>query len=110
MGVLAALATTRPVRVRPVALPRRVDAFMVELSHSLRHRAKRELELRTVKDALTGAVTVIQRGDSALRLNVHFHVLVLDGVYVRACDGGLTFQELRAPTGEQAGLPRSRVA
>ena len=28
-------------------------------------------------------VTVIQRFDSALRLNVHFHTLVLDGVYVK---------------------------
>lgn len=32
-------------------------------------------------DAASGAVTVIQRFGSALRLNVHFHILVLDGGY-----------------------------
>jgi len=37
-------------------------------------------------------VTVIQRFDSALRLNVHFHTLVLDGVYVKTENGeGLRF-------------------
>ncbi len=32
--------------------------------------------------AQTGAVTVIQRFGSALNLNLHFHMLFLDGVYV----------------------------
>ena len=32
--------------------------------------------------AHTGAVTLIQRFGSALNLNIHFHVLFLDGVYV----------------------------
>jgi hypothetical protein len=34
------------------------------------------------KTARTGAVTLIQRFGSALNLNVHFHMLFLDGVYV----------------------------
>jgi len=34
-------------------------------------------------NAVTGAVTLIQRFGSALNLNVHFHLLVLDGVYRR---------------------------
>ncbi len=42
---------------------------------------------------------LIQRGDSALRLNVHFHVLELDGVYVRqTTSGALVFQALSSPT------------
>ena len=32
----------------------------------------------------TGAVTLIQRFGSALNLNVHFHILFLDGVYITA--------------------------
>ena len=32
----------------------------------------------------TGAVNVVQRFGSALNLNVHFHALVLDGVYTKA--------------------------
>jgi hypothetical protein len=44
---------------------------------------KRPLGLRRGSDAKPGAVTFIQRLDSGLRLNVHFHTLFLEGVYVR---------------------------
>lgn len=37
----------------------------------------------------TGAVTLIQRFGSALNLNVHFHMLFLDGVYVEYPDGAV---------------------
>ena len=60
-----------------------ISAFVGELSGSLRRRAKRLLGLGSVADAHTGAIASIQRTDSALRLNVHAHVLALDGVYVR---------------------------
>lgn len=40
----------------------------------------------TRQKARTGAVTLIQRFGSALNLNVHFHMLFLDGVYVDAAD------------------------
>ena len=46
--------------------------------------------------AVTGAVTLIQRFGSALNLNVHFHMLVLDGVYRRE-GGRLRFVPLAAP-------------
>jgi hypothetical protein len=36
----------------------------------------------TIASAHTGAVTLIQRFGSALNLNIHFHMLFLDGVYV----------------------------
>ena len=34
----------------------------------------------------TGAVTLIQRFGSALNLNIHFHLLVLDGAYLVGTD------------------------
>ena len=46
----------------------------------------------------TGAVTLIQRFGSALNLNVHFHMLFLDGVYVERPDGSLLFRWVKAPT------------
>jgi len=76
-------------------------AFMGAVRRSLRWRAKRELGLRSVEDAQVGAVTFIQRADSSLRLNVHFHSLVLDGVYVRDGEGGLRFHELGKPSTEE---------
>ena len=36
-----------------------------------------------------GSVTVIQRFGSALNLNLHFHILALDGVYARDAKSGL---------------------
>ena len=54
-----------------------LEAFVVELGRSYKRRAKDALDLATVEQAQTGAVSVIQRGDSALRLNVHFHVIAL---------------------------------
>jgi len=41
-----------------------------------------------------GSVTAIQRFGSDLRLNLHFHVVALDGVYVRGADGRLSFRRV----------------
>jgi hypothetical protein len=74
------------------------SAFVTELSRSLAKRAKRELGLASVTHAHTGAVCAVQRTDGALRLNVHFHVLALDGVYVRDAESGaLVFEALGTP-------------
>ncbi|WP_181197928.1 transposase, partial [Enhygromyxa salina] len=78
-----------------------LDAFIASLRRSLRCRAKAKLGLRSVEDARFGAITFIQRADSSLRLNVHFHCLVLDGVYVRDDEGELRFHSLGAPTHEE---------
>ena len=53
---------------------------------------------RSKRDAQTGAVTLIQRFGGALNLNVHFHMLLLDGVYVERADGSLRFRRVGAPT------------
>jgi len=45
----------------------------------------------------TGAVTLIQRFGSALNLNIHFHMLFLDGVYVTGGDA-LCFRRVQPPT------------
>lgn len=47
--------------------------------------------------AQTGAVTLIQRFGSALNLNLHFHMLLLDGVYVECGDGRIRFRWVKAP-------------
>ena len=86
-----------------------VRAFATELGRSLRHRAKRQLGLGSVDDALTGLVVVVQRTDGALRLNVHLHVLCLDGVYRR--DGEeLTFSPLPTPSAQEVGDIARRTA
>ena len=55
----------------------------------------------THRAAHTGAVTLIQRFGSALDLNIHFHMLFLDGVYVDRPDGAARFRWVKAPTTEE---------
>ena len=50
-----------------------LKAFVVEFSRALRRRPKKMVGLSAQTRAHTGAVSVVQRGDSALRLNVHFN-------------------------------------
>jgi hypothetical protein len=52
------------------------------------------------KEAHTGAVTLIQRFGSALNLNIHFHMLFLDGVYIDDGAGHFAFHSNKAPTAE----------
>ena len=52
----------------------------------------------TKSTAQTGAVTLIQRFGSALNLNVHFHMLFLDGVYAEDDFGQQRFHRVKAPT------------
>jgi hypothetical protein len=53
-------------------------AFIRTLFAALRRRARKHLKIRY---AHAGAVSFVQRFGDALNLNVHFHVLVLDGVF-----------------------------
>jgi hypothetical protein len=88
-----------------------VSAFVGELGRSLRRRAKSALALGTVADAHTGVVAAVQRTDGALRLNVHFHVLALDGVYVRdKASGRLVFHALATPTRAEVADVAARTA
>ncbi len=52
----------------------------------------------TKKTAQTGAVTLIQRFGSALNLNIHYHMLFLDGIYVDSANGSSRFRWVKAPT------------
>ena len=52
----------------------------------------------TKATAQTGAVTLIQRFGSALNLNIHFHMLFPDGVYVDCPNGAARFRCAKAPT------------
>jgi len=52
----------------------------------------------TRSTAQTGAVTLIQRFGSALNLNIHFHMLFLDGVFTERTEDGLRFHPTKAPS------------
>ena len=51
--------------------------------------------------AHTGAVTLIQRLGSALNLNIQFHMLFLDGVYVDSAGSSTWFRWVKTPTSSE---------
>ncbi len=58
----------------------------------------------------SGSVTVIQRFGGGLNLNVHFHTLLLDGVFFEGQEGALEFRPLPPPTDYEVGGVLARVA
>ena len=66
-----------------------------------------------VQDGRGGAVAIIQRFGAALNLNVHLHVLVLNGVFAEDEAGGLRFHAALPPRDEDvwslAATIRTRV-
>jgi len=98
-----------PVRQWVVSLPHQLR-YLVAWNHGLcravlavyvrallgfqRRRAKRA----GIANGRSGAAAVIQRFGSGLRLNVHFHTKVLDGVFYRGPSGELAFLSLPPPT------------
>ena len=74
-----------------------LGAFISAVNSDLRRRARqRKLHGRLQ----TGSLSVVQRFGSSLNLNVHFHVIVMDGVYAQQPDGNLLFHPLPAPSDE----------
>jgi len=55
----------------------------------------------TKKIAQTGAVTLTQRFGGALNLNVHFHMLFLDGVYVDTAGSSTRFHRVKTLTSSE---------
>lgn len=59
--------------------------------------------------APTGAVTHVQRFGSSVNLNVHFHSMVLDGVFTRDEQGHARFHPAPAPTRQELSEVVRRV-
>lgn len=79
-----------------------LGAFISAIFQFLRRKAKSVLGLKSVTMAHPGAVTSIQRSSSHLALNVHFHSLVTDGVFVQKDPADpITFHALPTPTDEE---------
>lgn len=75
-----------------------ITAFSAALLGWLRHRAKRELGLRSVRQACPGMFTWVQRFGSAVNLNVHLHTLAAEGVFVENAGGEVKWYTLREPS------------
>gem|GEM_PF-1303108 len=63
-----------------------------------------------IEKGLSGLVVFIQRFGSAANLNIHFHVIALDGVYEKKSTGRLKFYAAQAPTNESIQNLVSRIS
>ena len=81
--------------------------FIRAIFASLRRRARRRAGIRWPQ---CGAVTFVQRSGDALNLNVHFHTLVLDGVYEGHPSRSLRFHGLPSPDNAEVEWVARRVA
>ena len=68
--------------------------FLRGVSTILRRSATKQ----RVRGGLTLSVTWIQRFGDGLRLNVHGHAVLPNGVFVEQTDGSLVFREVPPPT------------
>jgi hypothetical protein len=82
--------------------------FIRTVFASLRRRAKVAAARR--RGPQCGAVTFVQRFRDALNLNVHFHSLVLDGVYAQDAEGGLRFHPLPPPEDAEVARVARQIA
>ena len=80
----------------PQAMGKVLRLIYRAISTHLLHKAGLQLN-----DGATGAVTLIQRFGSALNLNIHFHILFLDGVYVYRDNRPPRFQRAKAPNKDE---------
>jgi Putative transposase len=71
----------------PKALNSAVRTFLDAIEHCLRNRSGAGQKART------GAIAFIHRFGSALNHHIHFHVIVIDGVFELDPDQGVRFTE-----------------
>ena len=84
-----------------------LNFFIGAVFRGLQLRAREWLGLR---QSQCGAVTFIQRFNSGLGLNVHFHSIVFDGVYAADSAGHPEFHELPPPEDADVLATVTRIA
>ena len=76
---------------------------------ALRSAYRRQAKRQGLTGGETGMVTSVQRFGGALNCHVHFHTLVLDGVFVAQVDGTLRFHVAPPPTDDDVRRVVARV-
>jgi hypothetical protein len=61
------------------------------------------------RQARCGAITFVQRFGDALNLNLHFHSLVLDGIYAADRHGKITFRSVAPPSDSKVARVARRI-
>jgi len=89
-----------PLRFLFANNPQALTAVLAVAQRAISTFVIRHSGFTVASGARTGAVTLIQRFGAALNLNVHLHMLFLDGAYTFS-DNRPTFHRARRPVGEE---------
>ncbi len=85
-----------PLRFLLASRPQEIGPILTIVYRCL---SKAIIKRSGIKSSKTGSVTLIQRFGSALNLNIHFHMLFLDGVYSKDSNGKLKFKRTKLIAG-----------
>jgi hypothetical protein len=86
-----------PLRFLLAAQPQALSQVLAVVQRGIATFLVRRADLTVASGARTGAVTLIQRFGSALNLNIHLHMLFLDGAYTFS-NRGTTFHRAHRPS------------
>lgn len=89
-----------PLRLLFASRPATLSSCLAIVVRAIETHLIRRAGLARSSGARTGAITLIQRFGSALNLNVHLHILVLDGVYTSTNDAAC-FHPVRPPQADE---------
>jgi len=104
--VLSLPRRVRFLAARRPALASRLLAVFTRAVFAWQRRSARRLG---AVDPRTGGMTAIQRFGGALNLNVHFHTVIPDGVFVAAGDGSARYFPIAQPRDEDVAAILARV-
>ena len=104
-----------PVRQWVLTVPYRLR-YQMAWNHGLSRAVLRvytrvllDVYARGVPGGRTGSVTVMQRAGSGLNVNLHFHTLVLDGVFTEAPGGALAFHPAPGPSNAEVAAALATI-
>jgi len=89
----------------PTFLSAMLGGYLKSVFAWQRHRGR----VAGIQDGQTGAITFVQRFGGALNLNIHFHSITPDGLFVPTSAGDLSFVPLEPPSGEDVARLGRRV-
>ncbi|TMA64900.1 MAG: hypothetical protein E6J68_09750, partial [Deltaproteobacteria bacterium] len=103
------LSVPHRLRYRPAYDHRLCRTVLHVFVRALRSAYRRQARRQGLPSGETGMVTSVQRFGGAVNVHLHYHTLVLDGVFVRESDGALRFHPASPPTDDDVRRVVARV-
>jgi hypothetical protein len=97
-----------PLRLLFAREPKTLSQCLAVVTRAIETDLIQRAGLNRASGAQSGVVTLIQRFGSALNLNIHLHMIVLDGVYGDSA-GKLKFHRVIAPSQKQLETLLNRI-